>query len=151
MWGPLERLLRKERKSQATWFCVTAPRPSSTVWAAYQREAPLTAALVSKQHSSGAPASGPECALLVSIGRQGSHRNEIVRAFCSQLSDQPGPCPKRAITTKIPVSSVISKVTVRLIAPQSYRQFVAGVVSRDDPKAIIITSGPNSWHALLRI
>ena len=113
------------------------------LWAAYQRESPVTAALVGKQDSTVSSA-GPQCASLVSVGRQGSPRNEVVRVVCTQLSEHAGPCPKRAITTKIPVSSVISTVTVRLLAPQCYRQFVAGVETQDDPKIII-----SEWAKLL--
>ncbi|CAE7280364.1 yfnA, partial [Symbiodinium sp. CCMP2456] len=124
------------------------------LWAAYQCVAPLTVALVVKQESivsskskqleSTVFSKGTQCASLVSVGRQGNLRNEVVRVVCSQLSEQDGPVPRRAITTKIPVSSVISKVTVRLLAPQCFRQFVAGVESEDDPRVII-----SEWAKLL--
>ena len=124
------------------------------LWAAYQCVAPVTVALVAKQEStvsskgkkqeSTVSNKGMQSESLVSVGRQGSLRNEVVRVVCSQLSEQAGPVPKRAITTKIPVSSVVTKVTVRLLAPQCFRQFVAGVETEDDPRDII-----SEWAKLL--
>ena len=124
------------------------------LWAAYQCVAPVTVALVAKQEStvsskdkqqeSTVSSKGMQSESLVSVGRQGSLRNEVVRVVCSQLSEQAGPVPKRAITTKIPVSSVVSKVTVRLLAPQCFRQFVAGVETEDDSRVII-----SEWAKLL--
>ena len=93
------------------------------LWAAYQCQSPFTLCLI---HHDGQKTTleGLTREAVISVWRQGSPRHSMLRVTCEQLSASPGPLPKQAITTRIPTTSASPRVTVRLLAPLQYRQYV---------------------------